>query len=358
MSCSLVHLAGIGLSEIERFVLELREPSYRARQLVRWLYRSSVDSFDEMTDLPAGLRDKLGRLARLRVLEPAGSLLSADGTHKLAFRLHDGAVIETVVIPMGRRSSVCVSTQVGCAFGCIFCASGARGLVRDLTAGEIVEQVIRARSVSPSPAGNVVFMGIGEPLANYANTVKAVRLMCDPRLIGIGQRRIAVSTCGLVPQIRSLAQEKLQIHLAVSLHAPDDELRQELMPVSGRYPLRGVLEACREYFEQTGRKVMFEYILIRGLNDRPGMAHRLVGLVKGFPCVTNLIPVNPVESRRDLQPPETERVERFASILRQGALEVAVRSPHGGDIAAACGQLASRISGGARQQTATQAMSS
>jgi 23S rRNA (adenine2503-C2)-methyltransferase len=352
------NLAGLDLAELEELALHMGEPSYRARQISRWLYRSSVDSFDEMTNLPASLRDKLGRVARLRVLEPAGSLLSADGTHKLAFRLHDGAVIETVVIPMSGRSSVCVSTQVGCAFGCIFCASGARGLVRDLTAGEIVEQVVRARSVSPSPVGNVVFMGIGEPLANYANTVKAVRLICDPRLIGIGQRRIAVSTCGLVPQIRSLAQEKLQIHLAVSLHAPNDELRQKLMPVSGRYPLASVLVACREYFEQTGRKVMFEYILIRGLNESPAMAHRLVGLVKGFPCVTNLIPVNPVESRPDLQPSEPERVERFASVLRQGGLEVAVRSPRGSDIAAACGQLAGRVSEGLRQQAATQATSS
>jgi 23S rRNA (adenine2503-C2)-methyltransferase len=337
-------LAGLDLPGLERSVLELGAASYRARQLARWLYRSSVDSFDEMTDLPIGLRDELRRVARLRVLEPAGSLLSDDGTHKLALRLHDGAVIETVVIPMGKRSSVCVSTQVGCAFACVFCASGARGLIRDLTAGEIVEQVIRARSASPSAISNVVFMGIGEPLANYANTVKAIELICDPKLIGIGQRRIAVSTCGLVPQIRKLAQEKLQIHLAVSLHAPDDDLRKQLMPVSGRYPLRSLLEACREYFEQTGRKIMFEYVLIQGLNDEPAMAHRLVGLVKGFPCMINLIAMNPVEFRPELRPPEPERAEEFASILRRDGQEVAVRSPRGSDIAAACGQLAGGIS--------------
>jgi 23S rRNA (adenine2503-C2)-methyltransferase len=389
VTSSLKSLAGLDLPELERFVRDIGEPAYRARQLTRWLYRSPAESFSEMTNLPSGLRDKLCRIACLRVLEPAGSLLSADGTRKLAFRLENGAAIETVVIPAGKRSSVCVSTQAGCAFSCIFCASGARsrrrpgqhlrrggqqateraasataslknrdsrGLVRDLTAGEIVEQVVRARFAAASPVSNVVLMGMGEPLANYANTLKAVRLICDPALIGIGQRRIAVSTCGLVPQIRKLAQEKLQIHLAVSLHAPDDEVRQKLMPVPGRYPLASLLEACREYFEKTGRKVMFEYILIEGINDAPSMAKSLVRLVRGFPCVVNLIAMNPVEFRADLRPPEPEKVEEFASILRRGGVEVAVRQPHGRDIAAACGQLAGRISESMQQRIARQAV--
>ena len=314
-------------------------PAFRAGQIVQWLYQP-VDSFASMTNLPAALRDDLA--AAYRGLDATAALEEkghADvGTEKLLLRLADGQFVESVIIPARDRATVCVSSQVGCAFHCAFCASGAMGFTRNLSQGEIVAQALRACQRLGRRPDNVVFMGIGEPMVNYDAVLGAIRTLNDPAGLGIGARRITVSTCGVVPGIRRLATEGLQIELSVSLHAPTDAQRSELMPVNRSWPIAELLPACADYIAATDRIVTFEYTLVRGFNDSPRDARTLVNLLRGLKCRVNLIPLNPTGHFPGERPADAT-LYGFRDFLMDAHLNATLRVSRGGGIDAACGQL-------------------
>jgi 23S rRNA (adenine2503-C2)-methyltransferase len=328
-------LAGLFPDELEQLVVAWAEPAYRARQLFHWVHRRSVFAPEEMTDLPRSLRDRL----QLTRSEEVRRLASVDGlTSKLLLRLHDGEEIEAVEMKTTTgRKTVCVSTQAGCAMGCVFCVTGQFGFGRNLEAGEVVEQVLRF-SNPEQPVTNVVYMGMGEPLANYAETLRSIRLLMHPDGLRLGARRITLSTSGLAPQIRRLADEHLQIGLAISLHAPDDELRSRLMPVNNRWPIAEVLDAAQYYVDRTGRRVSFEYTLMAGVNDSDALATDLAWLLRGRLCHVNLIPLNPNEDA-SLHASSAQRALAFESRLREAGVAATIRVNRGRDILAACGQL-------------------
>jgi len=331
-------VVGATREELRAFLAELGQPEYRGDQVLRWVYKAGVGDFEGMTNLTRPLRSALAERALLLTTSVAKVLESKDGTRKLLVQLSDGAAVETVLIPEGRRHTACVSTQVGCAVGCAFCASGLGGLERNLTAGEIVEQALHARRHLPPGATltHVVVMGIGEPLTNYEALVRALRVLAAPWGLALSARRITVSTVGLPAQIERLAAEGLGVNLAVSLHAADDLTRARLVPHAR--PLREVVAAARAYRRATGRDVTFEYVLIRGANDSLVDAAGLSELVGGERALVNLLPVNPVEGLGWEAPPGA-RVERFAAELARRGVRVQVRRRRGEDIAGACGQL-------------------
>ena len=353
-------------SEFDVLVAELGEPAYRAKQLWRALYLEIRESFDDMTSLPKAFREKLNDRFCVSPLEKVIHLESKDAsTDKVLFRLRDGELIETVLMRYEpddhrkNRRTVCVSTQAGCALGCTFCATGQQGFRRQLTVGEIVAQVIymeriaRAEDDREIAAGirgkgerqgvtNVVFMGMGEPLANYERTVAAIRTMNDEQGLHIGVRHITVSTVGLVPQILRLADEDLQLNLAVSLHAPDNETRSETMPVNRRYPVEQLIDACKKYVEKTNRRIFFEYVLLHGQNDLESHADALGRLLKGMLCHVNLIPVNPTTDGPYGRPTREHRTA-FQQKLREYGVPSTIRMEKGIDINAGCGQLRARI---------------
>jgi 23S rRNA (adenine2503-C2)-methyltransferase len=333
-------LLGLTLDELEQVAVELGEPRFRGRQLARWIYRQRAEEPRVMTDLPEPLRERLGEattLSRLRVIarQDAG-----DGyTTKFLLGLRDGNAIETVLMRYddGRRTA-CISTQVGCGMGCTFCATGLAGLTRNLTAGEIVDQVLLAATETAERVTHVVFMGMGEPLANLAATLKAAHLINASYGGGIAMRHLTISTVGLVPQIRRLAQERLQLTLAISLHAPTDDLRSQLVPVNQRWPIAELMAAARDYATLTHRRVTFEYVLMAGVNDHDEHARVLAGLLAGGRMHLNVIPWNPVYGLQ-YQRPGVEGVRRFARLVRDGGAPVTIRIERGVDIDAACGQL-------------------
>jgi 23S rRNA (adenine2503-C2)-methyltransferase len=335
-----VDVTGLGLEELEAFARSLGEPAYRGRQLARWIYRRRAAAFDGMTDLPASLRARLAAAARLPRLAVVARQEAPDGsTTKFLCALPDGQAIETVLMRYadGRRTA-CISTQVGCGMGCTFCATGLAGLQRNLTAGEIVDQVLLVAQATGERPTHVVFMGMGEPLANYEATVRAVRILTAPWGVGIGGRHLTISTVGLVPQIHRLAAERFPLTLAISLHAPDDALRTHLVPVNRRWPIAQLLAAARAYATTTGRRVTFEYVLLAGVNDAQAHARALGRLLAGGPYHVNVIPWNPVfglQYRR----PSADVVRRFARIVRAAGVPVTVRVERGVEIDAACGQL-------------------
>jgi len=330
-------LPGLFPDELEQLVLGLGEPAYRARQIFLNIHRRGVLDPAEMTDLPVALRERLHYAGSQEVRR----LQSMDGlTAKLLLRLHDGQEIEAVEMNTasdGGRKTICVSTQAGCAMGCVFCVTGQFGFARNLEAGEVVEQVLRF-SRPERPVTNVVFMGMGEPLANYAETLRAIRLLVHPDGLRLGARRITVSTSGLVPEMRRLASEGLQVGLAISLHAPNDALRSSLMPVNRRWPIAAVLDAADNYVKSTGRRVSFEYTLMAGVNDADGLADDLARLLRGRLCHVNLIPLNPSEDP-SLHASSADRALAFESRLRQAGVAATIRVNRGRDILAACGQL-------------------
>jgi 23S rRNA (adenine2503-C2)-methyltransferase len=337
---TMTELIGLTLEELEAAVRERGEPPYRGRQLAGWIYAKPAMTFAAMTDLPHGLREQLAAtatLGRLRTLARADA--SNDATTKLLLGLRDGATVESVLMRYedGRRTA-CVSTQVGCGMGCTFCATGLAGLVRNLDAGEIVEQVLALERETAERMTNVVFMGMGEPLANYDATLKAVRLLNAPWARGLGMRHMTISTVGLVPQIRRLAAERLQITLAISLHAPTDTLRNELVPINRRWPIAELLEASRAYAQETGRRVTFEYVLMAGVNDLAEHARSLGALLAAWGAHVNVIPWNPVYGTA-YRRPTTDAVHRFVGIVRAAGVPVTIRLDRGVDIDAACGQL-------------------
>ena len=328
-------LPGLFPEELEALVASFGEPAYRGRQVFEWIHRHGVVEPSAMTNLPRSLRECLSAARS----EEVRRLTSVDGlTSKLLLRLRDGQEIEAVEMNTeSGRKTICVSTQAGCAIGCVFCVTGQFGFARNLEAGEVVEQVLRFADAE-RPVSNVVFMGMGEPLANYEETLRAIRLFTHPLGLRLGARRITLSTSGLVPQMRQLASEGLQIGLAVSLHAPDDELRSTLMPINRRWSIAEVVAAADHYADVTGRRVSYEYTLMRGVNDSDELAQQLVDLLHGRLCHVNLIPLNPSEDA-SLHASSAERALAFEARLRGGGIAATIRVNRGRDILAACGQL-------------------
>ncbi len=325
--------------ELTAQIKDMGVPAFRAAQIYQWLHEKQAVSFHEMTNLPSELRGQLEEKYALVVLRPVDVKISAiDGTRKYLFGLPDGNVIESVLMKYKHGNSVCISSQAGCRMGCRFCASAIGGLARSLRTSEMLEQVYRIQKDIGERISNVVMMGSGEPLDNYDNTLRFIHMVTDEWGLNISQRSITVSTCGLVPEMRRLAEEKLQITLALSLHAPDDETRRKLMPVANKYSLKEVLEACHMYFETTGRRVTFEYSLVRGVNDNLEEAKALVRLIRDQHGHVNLIPVNPVREREFVQS-SAGAVTAFKNYLEKNGINVTIRREMGRDIQGACGQL-------------------
>jgi 23S rRNA (adenine2503-C2)-methyltransferase len=334
------------LSELEEELRELGQPNYRAGQIVDWLYQKRVDTFEQMTDLPQALRSRLAEKFASGKIDIVRVLGSQDTTRKFLFRLSDDNLIESVLIPAspalyGDRSdrrTICVSTQVGCAYGCKFCASGLGGVSRNLRASEIVDQLIAIERTSGEKIDNIVFMGMGEPLANFDNVMRAIRIINAPWGLGIGARHITVSTSGLAPQIKKLADEPLQIRLAVSLHGATDQVRNQIMPINRRYNIDTLLAACDYYVERKKQRITFEYILIEDVNESEEQAHLLAKHARRLSAKVNLIPYNAVEGLSWTRP-SRNRQEKFLSILRHAGIAATLRREKGHDIEAACGQL-------------------
>ncbi len=324
----------------------LGEPRFRAGQILEWLFKRRASRWEDMTNLPAPLREKLSAefpISQLEIVRESGS---GDTTRKFLFRLEDRQLIETVLIPASPalygeasdRRTVCISSQVGCAYGCKFCASGLDGWKRNLTAGEIVGQFLRVEALGGERINNIVFMGMGEPMANYDNLLRAIGILNASWGAGLGARHMTISTSGLVPGIRDLAAQPLQVRLAISLHGATDEVRDKIMPVNRKYPLAQLLDACADYSRQKKQKLTFEYILIKDLNDTPDQARLLAAHARKLGAKINLIPYNSVEGLDWERPDEPRQVE-FLSIVRSGGADATLRREKGSDIAAACGQL-------------------
>jgi 23S rRNA (adenine2503-C2)-methyltransferase len=341
-------VTGLFPEELGDLVSGWGEPAYRGRQVFEWIHRQGVLDAREMTNLPLALRARLAPTASQEVRR----LTSVDGlTQKLLLRLHDGQDIEVVEMKTDTvRKTICVSSQAGCAMGCVFCVTGQFGFARNLDAGEIVEQVLRFNSTA-RPVTNVVFMGMGEPLANYDQTLRSIRLLTHPLGMRLGARRITVSTSGVVPAMWQLADERLQVGLAVSLHAPHDALRSSLMPLNRRWPIAEVMAAADHYADMTGRRVSYEYTLMDGVNDSDELADELAALLAGRLCHVNLIPLNPSEDV-SLRAPSSGRALAFESRLREAGIAATIRVNRGRDIQAACGQLRLAEKAVSRQRSA------
>lgn len=327
------------LAELKEALQAFGLPAFRAQQIFDWVYKNGATDFDAMKNLPADLRRALKDKFAFYQPEVVSELKSQDGTKKFLFSLADRETVETVLIPTETRATVCVSTQAGCKFGCKFCASGIGGWTRNLQPSEILSEILYAKSHAEGhPLSHIVFMGTGEPLDNYDNLMKAIRLINAPEGIGIAARRITVSTCGVIPKILQLAQEGLQIELAISLHGYDNESRNVLMPVNRKYPFDDLIKACHEYFKVTKRLITFEYILIKDITCTDAAVEHLRKAFKGLVCKMNLIPYNPV-SEFDHKTPSREEMFRFRDRLEKYGVHATIRTPRGRDVSAACGQL-------------------
>jgi 23S rRNA (adenine2503-C2)-methyltransferase len=359
MSPELTSLTDLTNTRVQELVQSLGEPKYRAKQLQYWVYRGLASSFDEMTNLPQSFRQILARETRIQSLTTLHKVMGNDGTVKMLFALADGQTIESVLMSHPgtkdkRRRTVCVSTQVGCPVGCPFCATGQQGFERNLTPGEIIDQVLsfarflryqynageKNTSQPVSLIDNIVFMGMGEPLANYDAFLQAVGTLNSQDAFGLGARNMVVSTAGLVPQMKQLSQEKLQVGLAVSLHAGDNALRDKLVPINRKYPLEQLVPACKEYSEVTGRRITFEYVLFDSLNDSVAQARSLANLLKGMKSHVNLIAANSA-TNPSFRPSPKQAIRTFESELKRLHIACTIRQPRGQDIDAGCGQLRS-----------------
>jgi len=356
------NLMDLDRAGLEEFFIARGEKSFRATQVMKWIYGQGVTDYQAMTNLGKELRDSLSADTVMALPEVAADTLSDDGSRKWLFRLHDGNCVETVYIPEAGRGTLCVSSQVGCVLNCSFCATAQQGYNRNLTTGEIIAQVWLAAQAlgqtleGPRMISNIVMMGMGEPLLNYENVVRAMRIMLDDFGYGLSKRRITLSTAGVVPGIQRL-REDCDVSLAVSLHASDDLLRNELVPLNRKYPIRELLAACRDYVGEGRRRVTFEYVMLAGVNDSDAHARRLARCLEGVPAKVNLIPFNPFPETRYRRSPDT-RIDRFFEILNRAGIMTITRRTRGDDIDAACGQLAGRFQDRTRRrersQTATQ----
>ena len=328
--------------ELKKKFTEMSFESFRADQALGWIYEKGVYDFDRMTNLSVELREKLKKDLSVGMPEVVESQRSNDDKSvKLLLKLSECDTVETVYIPKDDRQTVCVSSQVGCKFHCAFCASGQNGFFRNLSSGEMVSQVLMARDLSPDKKlTNIVFMGIGEPFDNYKELLKAIRTLNSKRGLGMGARRITISTCGIVPKIETLGDEGMQVELSVSLHGPNDTVRGAIMPVNSAYPVKALIDACKKYTKKTKRVITFEYILIKGVNASEHEARELAKLLKGMLCKVNLIPYNPIKEFPHAAP-TYEEIVRFQQVLQVAGVKATVRFSKGQDIQAACGQLRS-----------------
>lgn len=331
--------------DLQARLTALGAPGFRAQQMFDWAYDKLVPGYDQMANVPSALRDQLAETTPFATMKVTREQVTDDGeTHKLLYKTFDGQLVETVLMLYPDRATVCVSCQVGCAVGCAFCATGLGGLMRSLSAGEIVQQTVdaarQARALGRQLT-NLVMMGMGEPLQNYLETMKFINIIHDPRGMDFGARRITISTSGIIPRIDALADEPYQVNLAVSLHAPNNELRSSLMPVNRRWPIEDLLASVDRYIAKTGRRVSFEYALMNGINNSDEIAHQLGRLLRGRLCHVNVIPFNPVDVL-EFERPTPDMIERFAEIVRQYGVPTTVRYSRGVEIDAACGQLRHR----------------
>lgn len=333
-----MNIKAMTLPELTAALKEMGQPGFRAKQIYTWLHRG-VRSYDEMTNISKELRTELSQCYPFTPPEVVRRQQSQrDGTIKYLWRLADGNCVETVLMRYHYGNTVCISTEVGCRMGCAFCASTLGGLVRKLEPQEILDQVLFTQVDSGLPVSHIVLMGIGEPLDNYENVLRFLELVNSPEGMNISMRHISLSTCGLIPKIRELAEKKLQLTLSISLHAPSDETRDRIMPVNKAYPTQELLDACRDYYRITGRRISFEYAMIHGVNDSEADARLLLKRLKGMGAHMNLIPLNHVEES-PLKPSTRQAVQRFQQILEEGGIPATVRRTLGGDIDASCGQL-------------------
>lgn len=334
-----IDIKSLNYDELADYIVSIGEKKFRAAQLYSWMHEKLACSYDEMTNISDKLKKVLKENTLYTCLEPVRVQESQiDGTKKYLFRLYDGNLIESVFMRYHHGNSVCISSQVGCKMGCRFCASTLNGCVRNLEPSEMLDQIYRIQSLTGERVSNIVIMGSGEPMDNYDNVVKFLGLINSEKGLNISQRNITVSTCGLVPRIKQLAELKLQITLAISLHAPNDELRKTMMPIAYTYSIEQIMDACRYYLLQTARRISFEYSLVKGVNDSSECARQLIKLVHGMNCHINLIPVNPIKER-DYEQSEKNSIHNFKEILEKAGVNVTIRREMGRDIDGACGQL-------------------
>ena len=352
------NISDLTLEELKEFLYNCKQETFHAKQIFAWIYKKGVKDFEGMSDLPSGLRKRLKEDFYLLSLNLIKRLRSIDGTEKFLFKLRDGNLIEAVTIPTEKRITGCISTQVGCKFSCSFCASALSGFKRNLATGEMLGEALYLKNYSKNKKlTHLVFMGIGEPLDNYDNVIKAIRIINSPEGLNIGARRITISTCGIIPGIKRLSDEGLQIELSISLHAADDKRRAEIMPINKKYPIKDLIKTCIEYIRKTNRQITFEYILIKGINSDLQNARILSKILKGLNCKVNLIPANPVRNtkvierenkisngantikERKVEPPKEAEILLFRDYLLKQGINVTLRRPRGQDIDAACGQL-------------------
>ena len=334
-----IDIKSLELGELEEHLAAMGQPKFRSKQIYSWLHEKRVDSFDQMSNLPAALREQLEQryyINRLSIIKKLVSKL--DGTQKYLLRLKDNNCVEAVLMKYKYGNSICISTQVGCRMGCKFCASTLAGLVRSLDSSEMLDEIYTVTRDSGQRVSNVVLMGIGEPLDNYENVMRFLRILSSEHGYNLSLRHLSLSTCGLVDRIYELAQEKCGLTLSISLHAPNDAIRSQTMPINKRYPIDELLKACRYYFQQTGRRISFEYALIEGVNDEISHANELADRLKGMAAHVNLIPVNPVKER-GFKRGSRQRIEAFQKALEARGVNATVRRELGADINAACGQL-------------------
>ena len=335
-------LRSLSYSELTALMEQLNEKKFRTTQVYEWIHKKLAHSYDEMTNIPKSLKEKLAGVVSFEPVKEVERYVSKlDGTTKFLLELADGNIIETVLMKYHHGNSVCISSQVGCRMGCRFCASTLGGLTRHLTVAELLGQIYYIQKTTGERVSNVVVMGTGEPFDNYDNIVKFIHMLTDEKGLNISQRNITVSTCGLVERIYDLAKENFSITLAISLHAPNDEMRKELMPIANKYTISQIMEACDYYIKETGRRITFEYSLVAGVNDKEEHAKELIRRLSGKLCHVNLIPVNPIDER-DYKRSTKASVEAFAKLLEKNHINATVRREMGSDIQAACGQLRKR----------------
>lgn len=334
------NIKALSLKELEDFLLSLGMKKYRVNQVYQWIYKKGAISFDEMTDLSLEHRRTLTEKAYISSLALIRSLRSSDGTEKYLFELEDGNRIESVLIPDEDRLTLCISTQAGCALGCRFCLTGKGGFIRNLKAYEVVEQILAVKRILPhkKKITNIVLMGMGEPLANYNNTIEALRIILNEKGLNFSSRKVTLSTAGLAPEMEKLGKENLSVNLAISLNATTDKIRDFIMPINKRYPIQELLKACRRYPLPKRRRITFEYVMLKDVNDTEEDAERLCILLKGIPCKINLIPFNE-HPEGEYKRPDNKTIERFRGVLIDHHYMAMIRKSKGSDILAACGQL-------------------
>lgn len=338
-----IDIKSMYLDELTDYVKAIGLPAFRAKQLFSWVHEKYVGDTDSMTNLTKDMREKIKEDGFVVLKEETRQVSKKDGTVKFLYKLYDGQMIETVFMRYSYGNSICISSQAGCRMGCRFCASTIGGLVRNLSASEMLEQVYATMRLTGERISNIVIMGTGEPLDNYDNVIRFIRLITDEKGYNLSMRNITMSTCGIVPKIDELADEKLAITLAISLHAPNDEKRRSLMPIAEKYSIKEIIDACKRYFDITGRRISFEYSLVKGQNDSKEDALELAELLKGQNCHVNLIPVNSIEER-NFEKGDNNSIQNFKLVLEKNSINVTIRRSVGSDIDAACGQLRRKYS--------------